>query len=399
MQRYWDARGVCEEASTYPDDFGQWKVGDPSSDKEISARESVETMMGGGVSVVSTKLLAEHLNTTIEVTLSDGRIFVHRWANPPLEEASLEWMKRKFAAEVGVLRLLEKFEGTVSPRVLAVSPDPEKLSFAMEKLPGVISMNCYGSLTADAKTVAVTSYASAALALFKIPVPTVERAPVLKIGTLTPDAHGGYHMSPLISLLESHTTIYRTVEEYIDGLIDATFKKLIQINTSESTQDKPPISRAHLERLGRLLRTELSSLPKNLEYMWRPVLRHDDAREANVLLDPESGRVTGIIDWEFHSVQPAVLAVHYPPFLNFDGPDDPRFAPPGTYWMADFDELRQSRKLYEQIIEKTDPDMYECLVRGRNLRAGIQWLSILGAFPFGCGGMVQWMDLMFGESS
>lgn len=281
-------------------------------------------------------------------------------------------MKRKFAAEVGVLRLLEKFEGTVSPRVLAVSPDPEKLSFAMEKLPGVISMNCYGSLTADAKvgqdvinlcaslrgwhlpilyyqTVAVTSYASAALALFKIPVPTVERAPVLKIGTLTPDAHGGYHMSPLISLLESHTTIYRTVEEYIDGLIDATFKKLIQINTSESTQDKPPISRAHLERLGRLLRTELSSLPKNLEYMWRPVLRHDDAREANVLLDPESGRVTGIIDWEFHSVQPAVLAVHYPPFLNFDGPDDPRFAPPGTYWMADFDELRQSRKLYEQV--------------------------------------------------
>ncbi|KAG2014993.1 hypothetical protein CC2G_008308 [Coprinopsis cinerea AmutBmut pab1-1] len=39
----------------------------------------------------------------------------------------------------------------------------------------------------------------------------------------------------------------------------------------------------------------------------------------DVYLDPSSGSVTGIPDWEQHSLQPGVLAADYPEWLLFEG--------------------------------------------------------------------------------
>jgi Phosphotransferase enzyme family len=46
-------------------------------------------------------------------------------------------------------------------------------------------------------------------------------------------------------------------------------------------------------------------------------LAHDDLHDGNILVD-ESGNITGIIDWEFHSVVPSYAGNHYP--LLFTGP-------------------------------------------------------------------------------
>jgi hypothetical protein len=47
----------------------------------------------------------------------------------------------------------------------------------------------------------------------------------------------------------------------------------------------------------------LQNIPTSL---LRIVLVHGDPNHSNILID-ESGAICGIVDWEFHSLQPAIL--------------------------------------------------------------------------------------------
>jgi hypothetical protein len=49
--------------------------------------------------------------------------------------------------------------------------------------------------------------------------------------------------------------------------------------------------------------------------------------DMNILVDKGS-HVTGVIDWEYQTLQPAVVAADYPQWLSYDARCDPHFADP-----------------------------------------------------------------------
>ena len=61
-------------------------------------------------------------------------------------------------------------------------------------------------------------------------------------------------------------------------------------------------------------------------------LHHCDLREANILVDPDTFDLTGIIDWEQTCTVPDWYGRDYPMIINTDEPFDPEEPPiPGTY--------------------------------------------------------------------
>ncbi|KAI3607356.1 phosphotransferase enzyme family protein [Moniliophthora roreri] len=153
-------------------------------------------------------------------------------------------------------------------------------------------------------------------------------------------------------------------------------------------------SRANLQRLEGILKSISGALTD--AHLRRFTLHHDDLRPSNVLLDPDTGIVTRIIDWEYHSIQPAVLVAEYPSWLIYSGQLDPRFATDHTWWFDSPEECQHYRDLFEQVVKEKDPDYHDCLIRGKNLRDGIYWLNPESRDP-GCDRMAKWMDATFGK--
>ncbi|KAK2594951.1 hypothetical protein QQS21_007309 [Conoideocrella luteorostrata] len=61
-------------------------------------------------------------------------------------------------------------------------------------------------------------------------------------------------------------------------------------------------------------------------------LHHCDLREANIILDPETFAITGVIDWEQSCILPDWYAIDYPLFINDDEPINNTEPPiPKTY--------------------------------------------------------------------
>jgi len=71
----------------------------------------------------------------------------------------------------------------------------------------------------------------------------------------------------------------------------------------------------------------------------------------NILVD-KSGSITGVVDWEYHVLHPAVLAASYPPWLSYEGCNDPRFVDPKqTFWLDSPEESKRLRDLYLKVTQ------------------------------------------------
>lgn len=58
--------------------------------------------------------------------------------------------------------------------------------------------------------------------------------------------------------------------------------------------------------------------------------------DMNILID-KNGSIAGVVDWEYQDLHPAALqvAASYPPWLSYDGCNDPRFVnPKQIFWSA-----------------------------------------------------------------
>lgn len=88
------------------------------------------------------------------------------------------------------------------------------------------------------------------------------------------------------------------------------------------------------------------------EELLRSVPSHDDFGPHNVFID-NNGIITGVIDWEFHSVKPAVLAANYPYWIRYDGCCDPRFIDRAGhfshFWVEGPKEAEVLRRKYESV--------------------------------------------------
>jgi hypothetical protein len=81
-------------------------------------------------------------------------------------------------------------------------------------------------------------------------------------------------------------------------------------------------------------------------------LHHDDLSSDNILIDPTTHRITGIVDWECVSLQPSWKVAQVPHLLNGpefdDGSPIPDAAPPPD---KDADEFHQERRdCLEQML-------------------------------------------------
>ena len=82
-------------------------------------------------------------------------------------------------------------------------------------------------------------------------------------------------------------------------------------------------------------------------HMLRCVLAHDDLNDNKVPFSETTGELTGVIDWEYHSVIPICLAAEYPRFLRRDGRYDPRYCDENTWWLESPDESERLLALFE----------------------------------------------------
>ncbi|THU84497.1 hypothetical protein K435DRAFT_783734 [Dendrothele bispora CBS 962.96] len=396
----WNSKGEPERIEPPPYSWSDWHVGEPLSPRDSAIFSGMKTLLGS--SVQSSKLLAENVNITKEISLSNSRVFILRVV--PFYDGS-EWEKRKFESEVEVMSLLAPHspDSIAVPKVYHSTTTKDYGYMVIEKLPGCIVLNCYGLLSAGAKENATKTFASMMLWLFRFVVPGG------KIGSISPDGCGASTLMPRISIKEySPDTIFDTLEQYIESLVELARAFRLKHEDSETYA----VTCINLDRLLHLLRN--GALLQGLEdkpHLLRSALKHDDLlRPFNVLLDPESGNVSGIVDWEHHSVLPAVLVAEYPCWLIYDGCFDLEFVdpPPSSklkqnstlqkFWVGGVEECRHYRVLYDNFVKAKDPEYYDCLIKGRNLRAALGWLSPAEVDP-GCERLGMWLDATFGPKT
>ena len=141
--------------------------------------------------------------------------------------------------------------------------------------------------------------------------------------------------------------VYGNISELFDYFFAVRRPNALEACDSEQ-------SRAYVEELFAALDVYTRGLIRELpSHMLRCVLAHDDLNDNNVLLDETTGKLTGVIDWEYHSVIPICLAVEYPRFLRRDGRYDPRFCPANTWWLESPDESERLLTLFEQASVHT----------------------------------------------
>jgi hypothetical protein len=163
-----------------------------------------------------------------------------------------------------------------------------------------------------------------------------------RIGSLVPDVlSGSFDVTPLIFIYSRAIRVFEDIRQYLEFLFEMTKNSpLIGVDDGGHIDEL----KRHTERV----LTDLLSNP-NASALFRCVLVHRDLNDMNILVD-KNGSITGVVDWEYQGLHPAVLAASYPPWLSYDGCDDPRFAnPKQTFWLDSPKESKRLRDLYLKV--------------------------------------------------
>lgn len=145
---------------------------------------------------------------------------------------------------------------------------------------------------------------------------------------------------------------FQTIGEYFQWLLDVK-RSSTTIGTTESD-----INAAHETLRG--LESLLSEAILHFDsVLLRSVPSHEDFHAQNVLIN-DTGYITGVIDWEFHMIKPAVLVAAYPSWIRYDGSFDPRFVDRngqfGYFWFCSPNEARQLCHEFDSVCGwESDP--------------------------------------------
>ena len=144
----------------------------------------------------------------------------------------------------------------------------------------------------------------------------------------------------MISLNFRAIRVFEDIRQYLDFLFEMKKNSPLIGGDDGGHIDELKL---HTERI----LTDLLSNPK-APSLFRCVLVHRDLNEANILVNKD-GSVTGVIDWEYQALHPAVLAASYPPWLSYNGCDDPRFSiPEQRFWL---DSPKESKRLCDLYLK------------------------------------------------
>ncbi len=151
---------------------------------------------------------------------------------------------------------------------------------------------------------------------------------------------------PLVAIVPSFNSarVFDTLEQYMQSLVQAK-RESDRIGSDDDSQAR---ANEVLDRLTEKLPSIMERVSSSVYR--RCILSHEDLNETNVLVNSD-GDVTGIIDWEYHSTRPVVLAAQYPYYLRYDGVCDPRFAlgEGERWWVCSPEDAAKLRAIYAEV--------------------------------------------------
>ncbi|KAI0370829.1 hypothetical protein BV20DRAFT_994726 [Pilatotrama ljubarskyi] len=384
---FWDPAGECTELEPMPETWETWlaQSNEPLEDERRILLHQVEEALS--LKIIRMETLAADGNLVVAVEYENGHQDVVRSPRPNRREGEQHSISvQRFWREINLLKWLKEVSSLQVPSIRAIiePQNPERCPYVvMDKMPGSVLMNVAGRMPYEAKERLMYSHAEVFLQLFRLKVPQ-------RIGTLCVHEPGGLlDIVPwqAIGSERSAARVYDTLEQFVDGLIESR-RQSGDIGTDEA-------ARLRGEEVLARLAEKLSPICKRLSRpsLRRCVLVHDDLNQTNILSN-ESGEITGVIDWEYQSVRPAVLAAKYPGCIRYDGINDPQYASGDEWWTVSPGDARKLRELYAQIVKDRDYEYWEALVEGETLRQAVEWLSSPGSDE-GCVLLEQWMDTVY----
>ncbi|KAF8888169.1 hypothetical protein CPB84DRAFT_1786367 [Gymnopilus junonius] len=326
--------------------------------------------------IIHTSCRAMDMNTTLDVTLDDGRSVIvrqrHRYAFDPIFET---WSTTKFQSEIQLLRWLYVNSTIPVPKVLEVGSD----FFIEEKMPGSTVALLWHSWSKNAKENFMSAYVDIVLELFRFSTPqrigsvstnAVEGSSILSVGP---------RIAPRASCSSPNT--FDDVFELFNFLVVVKRQTVEEMKPDDQERAKQVLSAIESKALS-LLRGINDPL------LLQCVLTHADLHNYNILVD-DHGTITAVLDWEINYIQPAILCADYPAWLSDEGPNDPDFAFRNYWWDESPTERRRLRSQFEEMVRERNPNFYKCLTEGRDLRAIVAWFSDTNEDP-GFERMASW---------
>lgn len=135
--------------------------------------------------------------------------------------------------------------------------------------------------------------------------------------------------------------VFENLQQYFEFLFELK-RNSESIGSDTETKER---GRGVLQILENQIFSLVQAIPASLLYC---VLVHDDPNPSNILLD-DVGNVTAVVDWEYHSLQPAILAAEYPSWLDYSACCDPRFAMSTDYWLDSQEESKRLCEVFEEV--------------------------------------------------
>lgn len=113
------------------------------------------------------------------------------------------------------------------------------------------------------------------------------------------------------------------------------------------------------------------------------VLVHPDMSARNIILDPVTHKITGIIDWEFSTTKPLWQAIVYPDFLHSSDCEEEDLLETDreddlALERRDDFELTQLRKVYNTAMQQAGLLTPESMKRSKRVRRQWRFCEILG---------------------
>ncbi|KAG2358428.1 hypothetical protein BDR07DRAFT_1417766 [Suillus spraguei] len=320
-----------------------------------------------------------------EISLAGGQILL-MWLRPTSSSNS-DWSQRLFESETALLRWFSAHSAVPAPHLLHVLPSSAEIprnAFVTQGMTGEPIKNLYPTLSSWAKEQLVRSYADFALKLFDIDIPQT-------IGSIavTSSSDELIVIPRICSVNHGHASeVFPTLQTYLDYLSTSKKRRAFTLDTGDENRFR---AQASISQLIAHLRVHLAQLGE--QCVRRMVLAHDGLADMNFMVDP-SGNITGILDWWMNSTLPAILAADYPPWLRYDGINDPRFAAPRKSWLETPEESARLRRLYQGVV-KSNGLYYAALMQGAQLRAAVGWVCDLEDDPC-CARLKQWTLSAYG---
>jgi hypothetical protein len=308
--------------------------------------------------VLTAILKALHI-TFNNINGSDVMVRVPR----PLEPTSLKYKRQKLSREAEVLRWIAGKTTIPVPQVLQDAHDAQIPFLATTMCEGASLAWSFGMLSHEAQVSIIlaislcflnispqienlVSHADIMLQLFRLDCPQV-------IGSVEKFVPASAQQEERLSVgtcigtegVDSPST-FSHIRDYFAWLIAVQKEALHPSSWTAEDQER---GEQFWTRLEALVSKEISRIPQDL---LRIVPVHEDFVAHNVVIN-SIGRITGVFDWEFHSLLPAVLAAGYPSWITYSGTNDPQFTSTGgnfsSFWFSSPEGAQHLRDEYDSV--------------------------------------------------